>query len=781
VELPSIGRKVASHVHFGDDPVMIAALLVGRPFRRTNVVTPGMRRYAALCVVGVLGGWLVSAGCRRAESGRPGCAAGFNVLLITLDTTRADCLGCYGHPVVKTPAIDRLAAEGATFTQCTSCVPITLPSHASILTATYPFVHGTRLNGTLFADEGNVTLPEILRGAGYATGAEVAAVVLEAMWGIDQGFDTFGGLPPRGTDAARDRPTGPLKLMASEPADAVCDRAIQWLAEHGSERFFLWVHFFDPHAPYEPPEPFQSQYENPYLGEIAFMDQQIGQLVNRLKANDLDRKTLVVVVGDHGEAFAQHREGTHGYFVYDSTLQVPLIFRCPGKIPAGRRIEAQVSIVDITPTLLDFLGMAPKPDAQGVSLLSLLSGREEARPRAVYAECMAAHLDLGYAPLWCLRSGGWKYIHAPTPELYDVANDPGETVNLAAKHPDRVADMREQLRGLIAESEPVASSRAEASPLDAVTAARLAALGYVGGATGHEMGDELEGFLELDGPDPKDRIGNHHEFIKAKMYSVSGSPEKALSILETLRQIEADNPAVLQLLGDLRRDEGNVEEAAVLYQQVLRLQPKRAIARFHLGKILGELGRIDEAVDHLRRAAEDMPKYPDARAYLALALAKQGQAEEAVKEFEQALALDPTHEESRIGLSETLCGLGRFGEGVETLREGLRRTPGSIRLANNLAWILATAPEPDLRDGTEAVRLAEATCERLRSLDPASLDTLAAAYACAGRFEDGVRTARRAIELATANGQTELAGRITARLRKYEAGQPHVEPAPDGR
>jgi choline-sulfatase len=730
-------------------------------------------------VVGVvLGGLLWLGGCKKAEE--PGKSAvskpSLNVLLITLDTTRADALSCYGHPVVKTPALDKLAAEGALFAQCTSCVPITLPSHASILTGTYPFIHGTRLNSRPFADEGNVTLSEILKQAGYVTGAEVSAFVLNAMWGIDQGFDTFGdvGMRPTPGEAVRDEPAG-WGLVNSEPADRMCERAIGWLEEHASAPFFLWVHFFDPHFPYEPPEPFKSQYENPYLGEVAFMDQQVGRLLDRLKALGLEGKTLVAVVGDHGEAFTQHREGTHSYFVYDSTLEVPLIFRCPGKIPAGRRIPAQVRTVDVVPTILDLLGMGPKPDAQGVSLLPLMSGSEADLDLAAYGETMSPHLELGYAQLRCLRAGGWKYIHAPTPELYNLVDDPGESVNVAEQHPDIVAALRERLRELIAEPSSVASEGPTEQPLDQVTVERLASLGYLARATGDDVGDELQGFAELKGADPKTRIGQHIKFMMARAHLAEGAPEKAVELLESLVQEEPDNPGAFALLAQLYRRAGRLTEAVEAYQRVLALRPDDAVIRLDAGRLLGELGRIDDAVEQLRQVAQEMPKYPDAHAYLALALAKQGQWAAAIEGFERALALDPGHEEARVGLSGVFEARRQPRDAAQVLREGLRLRPDCVKLANNLAWLLATASDRELRDGAEAVRLAEGIVERRGDDDPAILDTLAAAYAEAGRFADAVRTARRAVELASSADQPDLSAEIAERLKNYEAHQPYTQ------
>ncbi len=701
-----------------------------------------------------------------------GCGEGFNVLLITLDTTRADCLGCYGHPEIQTPHVDALAREGVRFAQCTATAPITLPSHASIMTATYPFVHRARNNGRYLADEGNVTLAEVLRDGGYTTGAEVGAYVLDAVWGINQGFDHYRSettLEQRGERFER------LASLESEKADAVCDRALEWLGEHGSEKFFLWVHFFDPHQPYEPPEPYRAEYRAPYLGEIAFTDEQIGRLLGEIRRMGLDDRTLVVLTADHGEGLGQHRELSHSYYVYDTTMRVPLIFRCPSWIPAGRVLGCQVRTVDIAPTILAFLGLEPKPDAQGVSLLPLVEGSTDDLKLMAYGESVYPHEAFGYARLWTCRADGWKYIHAPKPELYDVANDPGEQVNLANRDPDRVVAMRAELETVIAEGMEMGAAGNRAAHLDAVQAERLAALGYVGGYSPSEAKDELQLFQNFEGTDPKDHIEAHNKFLAAQALAMADQRERAVTLLHELIAEEPANPEYRNTLAMHLEQLEHLEQAAEQYANLLRLQPGNGRAQFRMGMVLGQLNRLTESLKHLRRAAELMPELPKTHTYLALGLSRQAEWEEAVQQFRQALELDPAYAEARVGLSEVLYGQRRYAEAVQILREGLERRPASVQLANNLAWSLATAPEAELRNGSEAVRVAEVLRERAGE-GPNILDTLAAAYAEAGRFDEAVTVARRAVELAEKGNAAELADEIRARLALYESGQAYHEP-----
>lgn len=700
----------------------------------------------------------------------------FNVLLITLDTTRADHLGCYGHPAIKTPNIDALARQGVRFTQCTSAAPITLPSHASMMTATFPFVHRARHNGRYLADEGNVTLAELLKAAGYSTGAEVGAFVLDAVWGIDQGFDSYrSGLEPTEEESRFER----LASQQSVTADNVCDRALEWLGQHGSERFFLWAHFFDPHQPWRPPERFAAPYADArfgaYWGEIAFVDEQVGRLLGELRRMGLEDRTLVVLTADHGEGLLQHGELSHTYYVYDTTLLAPLIFRCPQRMPEKRVIDAQVRTVDIAPTVLAFLGLSANQDAQGQSLLPLLEGETDDPHLFAYGESVSAHDSFGYARLRTCRADGWKYIHAPTPELYDIGNDPGEEVNLADRYPEHVESMREQLEALIAESMVSGGDLSRVAQLDSVAAEQLRALGYVGGYTPTDTQDELQLFQNWEGPDPKDHIVPYNQYLKARGWANAGNQEQAVAILRELVTEEPSNPAFRDLLAGQLRETGSLDESVAQYETLLDLQPDNALAHYRLGKVLGELDRLEKSVEHLRRAVEVMPEDPNVHSFLALALLRLGDSATAERHFRLVLELDPMHQGACTELSTLLRLRGRWVEAVGVLRDGLGRRPNSTTIANNLAWFLATASVPEARDGAEAVRLAERLRRQMQEDNPAVLDTLAAAYAEAGRFDEAVATVRQALQLAESSGLADIAEEIRARLLLYESGSAYHE------
>ena len=393
-----------------------------------------------LALLLMVGAWAIWGAFFRSSDRRTTLGAeALNVLLITLDTTRADHLGCYGRPISKTPNLDRMAREGTLFANCSTCSPLTLPSHSSIMTGTYPYVHGVRQNGTYRLTDGNVTLAEVLGEAGWRTGAAVASFVLNHRFGINQGFEVYRDVEAGGSV---------VPLAAERKGDQVCADAIEFLRSVGSSRFFLWVHFYDPHFPYVSID--QGHSPGAYEDEIAFMDAQIGRLMDEIAALVLEEETLVVVVGDHGEGLAQHSEMFHGYFLYQTTLRVPLIFRCPGSVAAGHRIDAQVRTIDIAPTILDALARPPLEHAQGVSLVPLMAGEVEHPELAAYAEATDSLTQLTLSPLRSLSVGKWKYVLAPAPELYDLRADLQESENVIARHADVADRMREELRDLIA-------------------------------------------------------------------------------------------------------------------------------------------------------------------------------------------------------------------------------------------------------------------------------------------------------------------------------------------
>lgn len=394
------------------------------------------------------------------------------VVVVTFDTTRADRIGCYGYEGARTPHLDRLAAEGVLFEQAVSPVPTTLPAHASIFTGLYPHDHGIRYNHLFRLPPEATTLAELFGAAGYATAAFPGSRVLDSRFGLDQGFGSYVDVPP-----PEDRSVDPTAAL--RPAAEGVDLALAWLDGHAEDDALLWLHFYEPHWRYEPPFPFSAEFrERPYDGEIAYADQQLGRLLERLRADSRWPETLVIVAADHGEGLYDHRERFHAYLVYESTQRVPLIIRAPGIRAA--RIAEPVGLTDILPTVLDLVGLEAPRGLRGISLRPALEGGPPPT-RELYFETLAGSIGFGWRELKGVRYGNWKLIDSDSPELFDLDADPGELRNLATSEPERLAEMRVELERV---SRPSGDALEVVAPegTEAEIRASLAGLGYIGGS-----------------------------------------------------------------------------------------------------------------------------------------------------------------------------------------------------------------------------------------------------------------------------------------------------------
>ncbi|MCP5113163.1 MAG: sulfatase-like hydrolase/transferase, partial [bacterium] len=362
----------------------------------------------------------------------PGALAGYNVLVITTDTTRADHIGCYGNLGVKTPVIDQLAKDGILFAEAITPSPSTLPAHTSLLTGLFPHHHGVRANGTFKVAEEVTTLAERFRALGYRTGGFISAYVLDSQFGLDQGFETYHDDLTKGTKHA-------THMFRERAAELTNEPAIEWLKASQAEPFFMWIHYFDPHAVYLAPEPFRTEYkDNPYNGEIAYADSQIGALLASLEQMGVRDKTLVIYTSDHGEGFGEHGEKTHSLLVHDATVHVPMILNAPQGLPGGKVVRREVSLVDVAPTVLSLLGEPATGEMDGIDLTRPPAPGE----RGVVIETIASMTLHGWAPLIGIRRSDYKYIQAPRPELYDLEDDPRELENIHDESPETVAELR---------------------------------------------------------------------------------------------------------------------------------------------------------------------------------------------------------------------------------------------------------------------------------------------------------------------------------------------------
>jgi arylsulfatase A-like enzyme len=554
----------------------------------------------------------------------PGAAAGHNLILVTLDTTRADHLGCYGYDRAQTPTLDNLAAGGLRFARAFTTAPVTLPAHASIVTGLLPVHHGVRHNSEYRLADDHRTLAEVLREAGYATGAFVGAFILDARYGLAQGFDTYD-------DRVATTPGGTFPVATVErPAGAVTDAALAWLASVDPARpFFAWVHYFDPHAPYAPPADLAGRFAAmPYDGEIAYVDRELGRLLGFLETAGARSRTVVVAVGDHGEGLGEHGEALHALFIYDTTMRVPLILAAPGVVSAGVD-EELVSVVDLVPTLLDLLAVADPVARDGLDLLR----DDRAGRRAVALESLPPFLDYGWAPLFGERGRDDKYIAAPRPEYYDLAADPDETTNLAGNARGRAAAAREELAARVA---ALVQGSGHGAPggvnrlPDSDEIARLRSLGYLGGA-GPASGTP---------PDPKDMVHVVAAVLAANQLLAAGNARAALEMAETAARQSPGDRTVLQLLGKLYLQVGRTADAERALRAFTAIKPKADVSLL-LAQILIASGRLDEAGALLDQAEALEPRHGGVAIARGDLLAVRGRPAEALAAYRHAAEIDP--------------------------------------------------------------------------------------------------------------------------------------------
>jgi arylsulfatase A-like enzyme len=459
-----------------------------------------------------------------------------NIVLITLDTTRADHLPMYGYDKVKTPRLQQLARRGLVFEQCVTASPFTLPSHCSIMTGLYPTFHGVRINGDTALSEKHDTMAKALSRRGYDCGAFIGAFVLDGRWGLKQGFahydDDFDLNKYKQLDLG----------LVQRPSSEVVDAAIAWLSPRRDKPFFAWLHLYDPHIPYSPPEPYRSEYGGRgaaglYDGEIASMDAQIGRFYDWLADHDLADNTILILVGDHGEGLGEHNESTHGYYIYDYVLHVPLLIVTPFAPLQNRRCPEQVRTIDLLPTVEEMIGITPAKNLHGRSLLPLFYGKSETEKRPAYSESLAPQIQYGWSPLYSLRQYPYKFIDAPRAEFYDVKNDPRENSNIRLRQFSKAREYKKILEKLMADTSRNAP-KTEAADLDQETMRRLATLGYVGSTTPVRT---MAGNAKL--ADPKDKIAIFEAVSKSLELTFNEKFAEAASLLEGVLK---KDPEVIQ-------------------------------------------------------------------------------------------------------------------------------------------------------------------------------------------------------------------------------------------
>jgi choline-sulfatase len=675
---------------------------MSRGIRRTQVVVAGSVLLAALAGFAV----------RRAltKAARP--AARPNVLLVTIDTLRADRVGCYGYARAATPILDGLAARGVRFATAIAHVPLTAPSHASMLTGRTPLGHGMRDNGGFVLPEKVRTLAEDFKAAGYHTAAFVSGFPLNRRFGLDRGFETYDDHLPRGSDPRR-------TAYVERTADRTTAAVLQWLESVEKAPppgpWFTWVHYYDPHAPYEPPGSFGPRFaSSPYDGEIAFVDEQLGRLLAAVAAKGLQGSTVVLVTADHGESLGQHGEDTHGIFIYDSTLRVPWIMAGP-EIDAGRVASTVARGIDVAPTLLDYAGLAARPEMEGRTLRRAAAGAALDDAPA-YAESLHAQLQYGWAPLHALRTDRFKLIDAPRVELYDLKADGAETQDRSQEDGARVATLRSELARIMSTTTPVA-----AQAIDAETAERLGALGYLGGgtpgaaptATGRDPKDGIRlatrlgrNGMSVARTEPEKAIRELTALLaedagilvalrtRAVAYETAGQYEAAIRDLRALEKRGALTAEDSVVLGDNLRLAGRATEAALVLERTAKKNPRFAQPWLSLAALALKQNRMADAAGAYEKVLAITPDQAEALRGLGdLALIK-GDVEEAARRYARVVETDPADAGALSKLGVTRMRLGRADEGIALFTKAVEREPKNAEALLYLAGALASSGRP---------------------------------------------------------------------------------------
>ena len=748
-----------------------------------------------------------------------------NILLISIDTCRADYLSCYGYSQKTTPNIDALAGEAFQFTNAYSPVPLTLPAHCSMMTGTNPLYHGVHDNNDYQLDTSSITLAEVLKLEGFTNGAIIAAVPLYGQFGLNQGFDLY--------DDALDIELESQQVKERR-AEQVSRRAIDWIDEHQRDQFFLFVHYFDPHDEYDPPQPFRSgtnDRQSLYAGEIAYTDHWIGQLIDRLKALSLYESTLIIITSDHGEMLGEHGELTHSFFVYRNALRVPLLIRFPGQ-RRTQRIKHNVGLIDIMPTVCGVLGIEAPPDVRGIDLSAYFEGQAPQDERYLYCESLTPTKYVG-SPLLGILTGRWQYIHTARPELYDLSKDPQQLNNLVASEPETAQRLRRVLQEMVTQQRR--QGAAAQLSLDEQALKDLESLGYVGRSSVNERFD----FAQMqEREDPKDLIIFHSQharvvtlvhrqeydeaislctemlerrpkFIDGYLYMAKIAMDRrqfdqAAEYLDDALRINPEDVYAILNMGRVLRKQDRYEEAVRYFRRALEVRPDFVTAHLELGLALQALEKFDEAIEHyqfatrrkqgyyaayivlasaydaagqpdkaeaaLVKALELAPNHVEARVKLGSLVGRMGRLDEAMSHFHRALALSPEHADAHYWLSVALQMQDRGPEAIDHYRRALASNPNLVEAHGNLGLLLG---------GDEAIK----HYRKAIALDPRYVQArvnLANALTNRGALTEAIEHYEVAIELAPNSAQVHYGlGSAVVAAGYLRPGSGHLRQAID--
>jgi arylsulfatase A-like enzyme/Flp pilus assembly protein TadD len=693
-----------------------------------------------------------------------------NVILISMDTTRWDALSCYKGPATKTPVIDGFAKEAVLFENAISPIPYTLPSHSSMFTGKIPPAHKVLDNSYYVLGDDQVTLAEKLKADGFTTAAFVSAFVLDSQFGLDQGFDYY------------DDDLGDKKNylgITERRGDETTLNAIKWLDEHQDERNFVFIHYYDPHMDYTPPESFASRYKRlfpnltnemqAYAGEVGFVDYCIGQVIDKLKDLDMYDNSLICITADHGDSHGEHKEVSHGYYMYNSTTQVPLMFKIPGR--AGSiKIKEHVGIVDIAPTICSMLGIPVTETVQGKDIGAYLIADADPYPdRSIFSQANDAIKYEGNSLLGII-SKNYKYIQTTRPELYDLAKDENELDNIAASQPHRARMMRDMLKHVL--DDAVVQGEYDRVEMDTETIARLESLGYTGSSKG------MEGVFDFDQTkeDPKDLIDYHLMTNEVKILIRNKEYEKAKAACKKYISMRPDFYMGYSAMAKVLEEMGDYSGSINFLKRVAELDPSSEIVYFDLASIYEKAGDFDgvmrSAIKSLEIKSDDLGAYY----YLAISNFERGDYELPEEYLTEGMKDSELYPKMIVTLADKLFGKKQFKRAYDLYRQSFELGNDSEYILNILGWMSATSSVEGVYDPKAAVRYSLQLRELYSEEKPECLDTLAAAYAANGEFDKAVTTAEKAIALAAQDNNRGLVQRIQSRLQLYRSGKVFYDP-----
>jgi arylsulfatase A-like enzyme/Flp pilus assembly protein TadD len=657
----------------------------------------------------------------------------FNVVLITIDTLRADHLPAYGYTKVKTPNLDRIAGEAFKFTHAYAHVPLTFPSHACILTGRLPISHGVRDNGGYHLEDSELTLAEILKKNGYTTAGFVSAFVLDSTFNLQQGFDfyydhfdsaEFQGLDPRS--------------IQRKAEDTVVE-AEHWLDHNSSKKFFTWIHFYDPHDPYDPPEPYRSEYVAvPYDGEIAYTDAAVGKILSKLESTGQLNRTILIVTGDHGESLGEHNESTHGMFIYNATMHVPLFIHLPGE--KAKTVEQVVRHIDLEPTILDLVGIPIPSTVNGASVIPILDGKEK-KERFAYGESLYSHLHYGWAALQGVTSLKYKYIQAPKPEFYNLEKDFSETQNLAAENGSLAGVLKSELQDMI--SKYASKNLQGPGKIDPDVAEKLRSLGYISSsAAATKTSDEI---------DPKDKIHVAVAVQEAAGATMINNYPLALRLIEPVLKEQNNISEAFYVAGVAYAGVGDYDHAIDALLKVLQLVPDHLMAQYNLGAAYLMKNNLKDAEYWLNKVVDVSPELITGHIKLGQVYQAEKQPQKAAPHFQKAIASyekalkNTTSNKNRAGLlasiAEVQFSAGDLPEAAKNLQQAIQLDPQKPTLHYNLAQVheALSDKEAALREYQEETRINPA--------DFRAFTNMGILYYEAKQLDDSARCFQKAIEL----------------------------------